>query len=283
MRFLQLFCLAVVLAAGIVPSAAAFGFTDESLLPPNGLVGHSYSFKLNARNGCPPYMFLIDSGNLPPGLSMAPSGQISGTAAAAGTWSFWGDVTNVCHDHSERLISITIADTKPVRVPVPLGEVGRPFSAPITPTEGTAPYRWSVASGTLPAGLAIDSVQGTITGVPATAGRFPLGFAVSNDRGGLTPQALTVEVASRLAIATTKLARPIVGRAYAAKVTVRGGVGAVTWRVVRGALPRGIRIDRRSGALLGTARHAGTFRFTVAARDTLGAASTRTFTLVVHA
>ena len=36
-------------------------------------------------------------------------------------------------------------------------------------------------------------------------------------------------------------------------------------------------------ALLGTARHAGTFRFTVAARDTLGAASTRTFILVVHA
>ena len=100
---------------------------------------------------------------------------------------------------------------------------------------------------------------------------------------GTIGQALTVEVAPKLAIATTQLGRAIVGRAYAAKVTVRGGVGSLTWRVVRGALPRGIRIDRRSGALLGTARHAGTFRFTVAARDTLGAASARTFILAVRA
>jgi hypothetical protein len=154
-----------------------------------------------------------------------------------------------------------------------------PSAAAFRVTDG----QMSVTSGTLPTGMTIDSVDGLVTGVPRSAGQFAVTLAVSNARGALTPLALTLDVAPRLSIVTAHLARTAVGRAYGTKVAVHGGVGPVQWTVVRGALPQGIRIDRQSGALAGTPRRAGTFRFTVSAKDALGASSRRTFVLSVRA
>src|SRR6266511_5619447 len=110
MRLIRVFALVALLAGVFAASASAFGFTDGSLLPPNGTVGVPYSFKLDARNGCPPYTFHLDpGGTFPPGLSFASSGWITGTPTKAGSFSWWGRVTNICPgDSSERLITITI-------------------------------------------------------------------------------------------------------------------------------------------------------------------------------
>lgn len=59
---------------------------------------------------------------------------------------------------------------------LPNGEVSLSYQASVLATGGTAPYHWSVASGALPNGLAIDSVSGIISGRPASSGTF--GFAI---------------------------------------------------------------------------------------------------------
>jgi RHS repeat-associated protein len=46
------------------------------------------------------------------------------------------------------------------------GAVGRPYSVTLSVTGGTGPYTWSIASGTLPSGLALNSSTGTISGTP---------------------------------------------------------------------------------------------------------------------
>jgi hypothetical protein len=46
-------------------------------------------------------------------------------------------------------------------------------------------------------------------------------------------------------------------------------------------LPRGIRLDRANGTLAGAALDAGVIRFTVEARDRLGARSRKTLRLTV--
>ena len=53
---------------------------------------------------------------------------------------------------------------------LPNGIVGVPYQATLQATGGTAPYTWSIQSGALPAGLALDSTTGAVTGTPASAG-----------------------------------------------------------------------------------------------------------------
>jgi Putative Ig domain/Abnormal spindle-like microcephaly-assoc'd, ASPM-SPD-2-Hydin/Immunoglobulin domain/Protein of unknown function (DUF1565) len=52
---------------------------------------------------------------------------------------------------------------------LPTGVVGQAYSAQLNATGGATPYSWSVASGALPAGLALSS-SGAISGTPTTAG-----------------------------------------------------------------------------------------------------------------
>src|SRR5262245_9281736 len=82
-------CLVSLLLAAIASPALGLGFSDESLLPHNGEVAQPYTFQLKGRAGSTPYSYSIDSGNLPPGLSMTERGLISGVPTTAGTYSIW--------------------------------------------------------------------------------------------------------------------------------------------------------------------------------------------------
>ncbi len=55
---------------------------------PGGTHGHAYSFTLTGSAGTGPYRFALNGGGLPPGLSLAPSGLVSGTPTTPGTYTF---------------------------------------------------------------------------------------------------------------------------------------------------------------------------------------------------
>jgi hypothetical protein len=69
-------------ASGATPIA----LTTASL--PNGTVGAAYDATLAASGGTAPYTWSVVSGQLPGGLKLSGAGTISGTPAAAGTFSF---------------------------------------------------------------------------------------------------------------------------------------------------------------------------------------------------
>ncbi len=56
---------------------------------PDGLYGSGYANQtLTVTGGTAPYSFAVSAGNLPPGMSLSPNGNISGNPTAAGTYSF---------------------------------------------------------------------------------------------------------------------------------------------------------------------------------------------------
>jgi len=64
---------------------------------------------------------------------------------------------------------------------LPAGTVGNAYAATLAANGGTSPYKWSLASGTLPAGLALNAATGAITGTPsAPANQLSLTFQVSD-------------------------------------------------------------------------------------------------------
>jgi len=66
--------------------------------------------------------------------------------------------------------------------PVATGHVGRPYFMRIVATGGTAPYRWRVASGSLPSGLRIRT-DGRITGRPTKSARDRFVVGVEDAHG----------------------------------------------------------------------------------------------------
>ena len=108
----------------IVPAALGLGFQDESLLTPTGIVGKPYSHRLNGRAGSPPYHFKIDSGTLPPGVTLSTNGLISGIPTASGNYKIWANLGDSWNKHSERQISITIFDAQPPKASTALEKPG---------------------------------------------------------------------------------------------------------------------------------------------------------------
>jgi len=76
---------------------------------PNGVVGSAYSTILQASGGTSPYTWLVQSGQLPAGLTLLrTSGSISGTPTAAGTSAFTLEVQDATGATSSRALGITI-------------------------------------------------------------------------------------------------------------------------------------------------------------------------------
>jgi hypothetical protein len=130
--------------------------------------------------------------------------------------------------------------------------------------------------------MSLQTSTGAVRGTPRAAGRFALTFSVTDAVGQKATVAATFRIVARLAIATVRLPSAVLGESYRARVKAAGGLAPKRWTIVRGKLPRGIRLDRATGALSGVAREPGTYRIAVRATDRLGATSTRTLRLVVR-
>lgn len=158
-------------------------------LPP-AYIGVPYDSSLVAIGGTYPYTWSLASGNLPPGLSLTVAGFIVGTATQLGTFNFTLQVTDSG--------SPPYVVTQPISfnvTPTPLTDLGGPLSpAPVNvlyhsqipASGGTPPYSWSISSGQLPPGIALDPVTGYLDGTPTQVGSF--NFVATVTDSGAPPQ-----------------------------------------------------------------------------------------------
>lgn len=222
----------------------------------------------------------VQSGAPPPGVALSADGLLAGTPTAEGSYQFV-----VAADLQDGSPPVTHAYTLAVRQPVaaqsplgpgpvgrPAGEVGVRFAKTFTATGGSGTYTWSLSSGALPSGLALDGKKGTIGGTPRGAGSYQFVLTATDSEGRVASTSAALRVVTRLAIKTPQLKVATVAHAYRARLGARGGVQPLKWRVVRGQLPPGTVLSE-PGTLTGIPRAAGSFRVTVEARDALGAKS----------
>ncbi|MFN7973093.1 MAG: Ig domain-containing protein [Acidobacteriota bacterium] len=136
---------------------------------PNGLVGQAYSQTITGSGGTAPYTFAITAGTVPPGLTLATTGVLSGTPTTSGTYSFTATATDANGCAGGRPYTIQICNVIALSpAALPNGSAGQSYSQTITASGGVAPYAFAVTAGALPAGLVL-SAGGVLSGTPTTA------------------------------------------------------------------------------------------------------------------
>ena len=151
---------------------------------PAGKQGAAYDATLTASGGVPPYTWEIISGSLPLGLTLSPSGQITGTPNTAGTANFTVQVADSQMHQVTAPLSINIQASAALQVTtsaLPAGPNGVPYYATLAATGGVPPYTWSISDGSLPVGLTL-SAAGVITGTPTVLGSAPFTVQVADSQ-----------------------------------------------------------------------------------------------------
>lgn len=253
----------------------------QSTLTP-GQTGIPYSLQFSASGGSPSWA--VSSGALPAGLNLNSStGLLSGTPTATGDFSFKVTATDGARSDTQTYGMSVVDPLKISTTAAPAGELGRPYTFTLAATGGRQGYKWTVAQGsTLPGGLNLDPDKGTITGTPTTAGTVDTSVTVTDALGLQKTVDLKIAIADRLTLVRRALPLAHVGRRYVARLFATGGVTPKVWKVIRGALPTGLRLNTATGALSGLPRTAGTTRITVQVKDALGVISRATYVVRVR-
>lgn len=188
---------------------------------------------------------------------------------------------------------------------LPVGTTGAGYAATLAATGGTGTLSWSLASGTMPAGLALSSA-GAISGTPTSAGIATLTFKVADSASppvsATASLKLTID-SSPMVLAAPRAVPAVEAKAYTdgdatgevtptggALVSIVGGSAPYTCSVSAGSLPPGMTLSEVTPTvypaglctITGTATQAGSYPLTVQVQDALQVSATQDVTFVVR-
>ncbi|OOW00994.1 IPT/TIG domain/outer membrane autotransporter barrel domain-containing protein [Pseudomonas sp. MF4836] len=119
------------------------------------------------------------------------------TAGYSGVDSFTYTATNSSGTSSPATVSLTISAPTLVLTPASLGAgtTGSPYSATFSTSGGTAPYTYSV-TGSLPAGMTLNTSSGVLSGTPTASGSYNLTITATDANAANTSKAYTLTIAA---------------------------------------------------------------------------------------
>lgn len=135
-----------------IPLAGPPPIINNSFLP-DGVEDTDYSVLLTATDGTPPYVWTVEDGDLPDGLSLSAGGLLSGTPTVVGEFTFTIRVTDDTPQNADREYTVTI-----------------------TAAEVDVPQLWYVPSNVPASNTSLGVSAGWTTGGPASSQRYTLGL-----------------------------------------------------------------------------------------------------------
>jgi hypothetical protein len=186
LRFIDLFLL-IIAALVFVTLCVAAGGTGADPRPrivtaavPAALRESAYELPLAGTGGTPPLAWRVVAGRLPDGVELR-DGVLRGRTDRVGTHPFTVELLDAGGRTDRAALALTVLPLRAgppeapralrVRGPVaalPDGRSGAAYEARLAVAGGTPPYRWTLAGGQLPPGLAVAE-DGRIAGVPRVA------------------------------------------------------------------------------------------------------------------
>ena len=247
--------------------------------------GVAFNFQVLTQGGIAPLSF--SGANFPAGEGIASgTGIISGTPTVTGAFTPSVTVTDACpltpqvvtQVFSQQVNSqLAITTTSPL----PNATVGVPYTTQLARAGGTAPFSWSIPTGTLPVGLSLNATTGVVSGTPTNPQIATPTFQVTDALAATAtlPASLTVACPA-LTISTTALPAGTQSQLYSFQMQPTGGFGALAWSAT--GLPAGLSIST-SGLLSGTPSVNGSFTVTVSVADSCPAQqnASQTYTLSI--
>lgn len=212
--------------------------------------------------------FAVQAGSLPTGLSLNTStGVISGTPSAAGSYSFTIRATNSV-GYADQAFTGTVTGIAPTITSTSLGTPYRAFAFSQTiAVTGTSPITFAVQSGTLPAGLTLNSTTGVISGTPTTVASSTFSIRATNSYGTNDKSFTVAVLESTPNIVETSLNAIALATTFTQTLTLSAGGPTITWSINTGSLPTGLTLNASTGTISGTPSAAGSYSVTIRASN----------------
>lgn len=160
--------------------------------------GSPYSAAFAASGGVSPYTW-AETGGLPQGMSFTAGGVLSGSPASPGSYPVTFKVTDHAGTTATVQLTLTVASSAPpppnltiITTQLPEGTEGTAYTATLSARGGTGPYAWA-ETGQLPASVAL-SAAGVLSGLPGSAGSWPLTVKVTDSAGAMATQSLILTI-----------------------------------------------------------------------------------------
>jgi hypothetical protein len=254
--------LTITLGAPVITSATSAG----------GTVGSAFSYQITATNLPTSY----GATGLPPGLSVnTATGLISGTPTSASISAVTVKAANSSGTGSATLTLTIASSTVPAITSATSasGTVGIAFSYQITATNSPTSY----SATSLPAGLSVNTANGSISGTPTSAGTSAVTVKATNGSGtGSATLTLTIASSTVPTITSATSASGTVGIAFSYQITATNS--ATSYSAT--GLPGGLSVNISTGLISGTPTSVGTSTVTLGATNT-GGTGHATLTLTI--
>jgi hypothetical protein len=170
---------------------------QQNQVPPAGR-GVPYSQTLTAVNPIGAVTWSVQSGDLPPGLTLSSGGAITGTPTTDGSYSFTVLATDSGNPPQTATAQYVIQVVEPLKITSsgvwPHACVNQPYTFAVQTSGGAPPFQWSFVSNGLWVGIGLDQSTGVFSGSAGVTGTFHGIVGVFDTTKNVASQSVTLTV-----------------------------------------------------------------------------------------